>query len=396
MIPGKRKEFNQFWTDHRYQQFLHRLEVSLGLMPGFHICETPLFFPASLTARLRQAGEELVSQALSKEVHSRTGRSVPENWRVPGDEGIPHFIQVDFALTGDPADPEPRLIELQGFPTVYAFQTELARQYRQFAGFPGLHYLPDPETDDQDYFALLRQVIVGKEDPAETILLEIDPLQQKTYIDFYLTQKHTGISIVNVRDLIRRGNKYFYRRDGRETGIKRIYNRLIFDEYERKQVISQADFRTMDSVDWVTHPNWYYRISKFILPFLNHPSVPGAWFLHEAPADLDYRNYVLKPLFSFAGTGVLVDVTRQDIDRIPPDLRQDFILQEKVTYAPVLQTPDEPARAEIRVMFLWDGTRHRCVNMLARISKGKMMGVDFNKNKTWVGSSAILFETGSH
>ena len=104
--------------------------------------------------------------------------------------------------------------------------------------------------------------------------------------------------------------------------------------------------------------------------------------LDKYPKDLN--RFVLKPLFSFAGLGVEVDVTKDILDKVVD--KSNYILQEKVEYAPLIETPDEYAKVEIRLMFLWDDKPILTTNLI-RTSKGKMMGVDFNKNKTWVGSN---------
>lgn len=163
----------------------------------------------------------------------------------------------------------------------------------------------------------------------------------------------------------------------------------------RKGVKANFDFRDELDVEWTGHPNWYFRMSKFSLPFLNHRTVPRAWFLNELnkiPNDME--NFVLKPLFSFAGSGVKVNVTAEDLEAVPVNQRGDYLLQEKVAYAPVVETPDEPSKVEVRVMFVWPHTTVEpiAVTTLTRLSKGAMMGVDFNKNKSWVGSSCCFFE----
>src|SRR5690606_37169005 len=120
---------------------------------------------------------------------------------------------------------------------------------------------------------------------------------------------------------------------------------------------------------------------------------PTTYFLSsikQIPADLE--NYVLKPLFSFAGQGVIIDVTDDDITAVKDP--ENWILQKKVKYADVIATPDEPAKAEIRIFYFWkDGeARPQPANNLARLSKGKMIGVRYNKDKEWVGGSLAYFE----
>ena len=119
----------------------------------------------------------------------------------------------------------------------------------------------------------------------------------------------------------------------------------------------------------------------------------ATWYLNEVkqiPADLE--NYVLKPLFSFAGQGVVIDVTQADIDKVKDP--ENWILQRKVKYAEVIQTPDVPAKAEIRVFYFWKegAARPVATNNLGRLSKGKMIGVRYNKDKEWVGGSFCYFE----
>ena len=140
-------------------------------------------------------------------------------------------------------------------------------------------------------------------------------------------------------------------------------------------------------------PPWFYRISKYTLPFIQHPYVPETKFLSEVnPVPQDLENYVLKPLFSFAGQGVVIDVIPADIEKITDP--HNWILQRKVKYADVIITPDEPAKAEIRIFYFWkDGeARPVATNNLARLSKGKMIGVRYNTNKEWVGGSLAFFE----
>ena len=151
-------------------------------------------------------------------------------------------------------------------------------------------------------------------------------------------------------------------------------------------------FEDLD-VEWITHPNWFYRISKYTMPLIKHAYIPETNYLSditEMPKDLE--NYVLKPLFSFAGQGVIIDLTQNDIDNVKDP--SNWILQRKVKYADVIKTPDIPAKAEIRIFYFWKKGEARPVaaQNLARLSKGKMIGVRYNKDKEWVGGSLVYFE----
>lgn len=395
MIPRLRESFNANFTDEKHQRFLEALDAAVGVKIEFRPCETPVFLPNDLLTEMQQAGKELIAQLCTPEYLAASARAVPAEYNAPNEGPHPHFIQVDFAVTQD-ADGRltPKLIELQGCASLYVFQYILPHEYQRFYDLRGLNYLLDGLTDES-YLDLLRAVFLGSHKPEQVVLMEIDPLSQKTLPDFCATEKLLGIPFVDVSKIIKRGKKLFYVRDGQEIEIRRIYNRVIIDEFVRKGVRANFDFRDELDVEWAGHPNWYFRMSKFSLPFLNHPTVPRAWFLDqlkEYPGDLE--NFVLKPLFSFAGSGVKVSITREDLDAVPAGERGDFLLQEKVAYAPVIETLDEPSKVEIRVMFIWpDGADEpRAVTTLTRLSKGVMMGVDFNKNKTWVGSSCSFFE----
>ncbi len=387
MIPDIRRAYNAAFTPERYEAMVRDLERDAGCPSVFRICETPLFLSAALTHELIEAAHEVLAAVTSEDYLKISDRAVPPHLAVPGEEGHTVFLQVDFALVrGEDGNLTPRLIELQGFPSLYGFQWLLEKGYRSH--FPAVPegFVPtfgglDPET----YPALLREVIVADCDPENVVLLEIEPERQKTRIDFCVTEQLLGIKTVCATDVIERGGRLFYPDGGREVPIHRVYNRVIFDEVERKGMDLSHIFRRELDVTWVGHPNWYLRISKYSLPFIKSRWCPPTWLvsdLEELPEDLE--NYVLKPLFSFAGLGVEMGPSPERLRSLPNP--QDFILQRKVDYAAAIETPDEPAKAEIRMMFVWKD-RPRLVNNLVRMSKGRMMGVDFNKEKTWVGAS---------
>jgi len=220
--------------------------------------------------------------------------------------------------------------------------------------------------------------------------MDVNAPEQKTAVDFYLTQKYLGIAVISLSDLVQEGKQLFYRHNGQKKLIKRIYNRLIFDEIDGDDILFDkvVDIRQPLDVEWIAHPNWFYRISKFTMPFLSGNYIPETQFLHKAdqiPADLE--NYVLKPLFSFAGQGVIIDVTAADIGNITDP--ENWILQQKVNYEPVVQAPDGGVKAEIRLLYLWpngDAKPTLAIN-LARLSRGKMIGVRYNKDFDWVGGT---------
>jgi hypothetical protein len=389
MDRALRQWFNASFTEERHGEVLAVLEREAGFPADFRISETPFFADEELTRELQRAAWEIAAAVTDPAYLAQTDRALPPGCVVPGQDAHTTFLQIDFAVAkGEDGRLTPQLIELQGFPSVYAFQWLIEKAFREVYGVPESQTPYFDGLDPQSYADCLRDVIVGDADPETVVLLEVEPEQQKTRIDFAATERLIGVPTVGLSEVIDRNGRLFYHRDGRDVPIHRIYNRVIFDELERKGLPTDLFQREHDAV-WVGHPNWYFRISKFSLPFLKSRYAPPAWFLSdivggkgELPEDLD--NYVLKPLFSFAGLGVELGPSRERLLAIGDP--ENFILQRKVEYAPAIATPDIPAKAEVRMMFVWKD-RLRLINNLVRMSKGKMMGVDFNKGMTWTGAS---------
>ena len=388
MIPELRRAFNAKFTPAQYTRFSSRLDERCGTHVKFRNSETPCFFPAELLNQTAQAGADLVHQLVGNQAYlTEADAQIPPEFRVPNVDAHPLFIQADFGFVKDASGTyQPRLVEIQGFPSLYAYQVELAKTYNEVYNLDHPYLLHG--LSDDAYFSLLREALLNGFDPENVVLLEIDPLEQKTLGDFILTQRYCGIPFVNVRDVRKRGNRLFYESGGREIPIHRIYNRVIVDELIRKEIPLAFDFRDDLAVEWAGHPDWFFRISKFSLPYLHHPSVPNSQFLSDVtslPAPPD--QLVLKPLFSFAGLGVIVGPTEQEIAAVPADRRSAYLLQQRVHFEPVIQTPFGPTNAEIRIMYIWRDTL-QAVTTIVRMGRGKMMGVDHNRDLEWVGASA--------
>jgi hypothetical protein len=391
MLPDYRERFNAAFTPEKYAAFLAQLEAKSGTPQAFRHSETPCFFPAPLVEAMAGDGADLIRQLTTPEYQQIAKQAVPPQYDVPGEPGHPLFIQVDFGLVREsPGQIAPRLVEIQAFPSLYAYQPVLSQIYIDaYKLDPSLRYLLSG-LDLAGYKALLGRAILAGHDPENVILMEIDPLHQKTLADFILTEQMFGVRAVCITQIRKEGNRLYYERDGRRIPIHRIYNRTIVDELQRRGIAPAFDFRDDLDVEWAGHPNDYFRISKFSIPYLRHPSVPQTWFLdqlHHIPQDT--HNYVLKPLYSFAGLGVRIGPSRDEIMAIPQDRRRDYILQERVNFEPVIETPHGKTRAEIRIMYIWLDELQP-VSLLVRMGRGAMMGVDHNKNLEWVGASAGL------
>jgi hypothetical protein len=400
MLQPYRDQFNAQYTPAGYTNLLSRLNEQTRTTIDFRIAETPCFIPRSLMNELADTGAVLTHQLLDNPAYLQaTEQAVPAKYRVPNDNPIPNFMTVDFGLVrNSDGSLQPKLVEMQAFPSIFGYQDILAPQYIETYNLQ-----PDLEWhlgghNEQTYWALLAKVILGKHDPENVVLAEIDPELQKTLPDFHVYEDKLGITTVDIAKLRKEGNRLYYERSGRWIPIHRIYNRAIVDELERKNLQLPFDYRDSLDVEWAGHPNWYFRISKFSLPFLNHPSVPKAVFLDDWFAKRNIDNFpndreklLLKPLYSFAGKGIQFAPSDDDINAIPIADRHLYLLQERVNFEPVIQTPHGPTQAEIRIMYLWpdDGTLEPVIS-LVRLGRGLMMGVDHNRDKQWVGGSAAL------
>jgi hypothetical protein len=400
MDPALRSAFNRAYTPDFYTRYLARLEEKLGCKIPFRIAETPLFMPPGLRDRLAKAATEIVAQISRPEVIERGKRAIPPHLDVPRMDALPNCVQVDFAIVRGPdGELEGKVVELQAFPSLYGLMVIQGEVMAEaLAPIPGLDRpwsLFFSGLDRDTFVPRLRRALLGGEDPEHVVLLDLDPPAQKTYPDFVATRMLTGVTAVCPTTLVREGRRLFRDVGGKRVPVKRIFNRIVFDELEQKKIA--LPFRYTDDLDvtWCSHPNWYWTWSKDTLPSIDHPAVPRARYvsdLDRIPDDLD--RYVLKPLFSFAGAGVKVDPTRADIEAIPEKDRSKWIVQEKITYDPGLIMPDgNGVKGEVRMMFLRapDEEKPTLVLNLVRLSRGKMLGVDQNKDLTWVGGTVGIW-----
>jgi hypothetical protein len=393
MIPAHRQRFNREFSPDRYAAFLAELERQAGVPIEFRLSETPCFLPASLMARLVAVAHELLGQLLdSPRYLAAADAVVPPAFRIPAAERRPTFVQVDFGLIETAAGVEGRLVELQAFPSLYGFQARLAELCRERYDFKSLTPYLDGLVEGS-YLSAVGRAIVGAHDPAEVVLLEIEPERQKTRPDFRVTEQLWGVRAVDVSAVEQRGKKLYTREDGRLTPISRIYNRVIPDELVRRGLTLPFDPTSDIEVEWAGGPDWFFRVSKFSMPWLRHAWVPKTVYLDEVnalPSDRD--NWLLKPLFSFAGGGILFGPTYTDLAAIPPSKRHEYVLQERVSFTPLIDTPHGATQVELRIMMIREDDRYRAVLPLARMGRGRMMGVDHNKDLAWVGAAAVLID----
>jgi len=427
LIPKLRTRFNSGFTQQSYAKLLEFQERFCGTKVDFRIAETPIFVPLELLNEMAEAGAELTRRLLGSPSYLAAARlAIPAEFRVANETPRPHFLTADFALVKDPAgNLVPRLVEIQAFPSVYGYQAALCAGYRGAFGLQdGLGWFLGG-LNEASYWELLGRTILGRHEPENVVLTELDPLNQKTLPDFQATARRLGISVVDVRSLEPIGNKLHYRNaKGQLVPIHRIYNRAIADELIARHVQLSFDLTHPWDVEWAGHPNWYFLISKFSIPWLagsvpgglpaGHAVVPPAVFLSDfldgdgrqrlasagvsipAPAGpgTTYSELLLKPLFSFAGKGIQFEPTEAELHAIPADKRQEFLLQQRMHFVPNIETPHGLTQAEIRILYLWpdDGSLTPAIS-LVRLGRGKMMGVDHNRNQEWVGASAAFFPT---
>ena len=386
MIKEFREQFNKDFSIEVYKKFLNSVWSITNDQEDFRLCETPFFIDDSINTELKNACTEIIDQLKNEKFKDYSKGGIPDQFNVNGEDEHPIFLQLDFGICKDENGKfVPKLIELQGFPSLYAFQAFLDQQIRAHFKIDSNLKTFFNDFSMSSYIDLFKKTVLGNSDPKNVILLELDPHNQKTKIDFYLTQKYLGIELVCVKNIIQQGKNLFYKKNNEEIKIERIYNRVIFDELEKKNIKIPFDYKSDLDVYWVGHPNWFFKISKHTLPFLKGNSVPECHFLSDVEIDkIDLSRFVLKPLYSFAGAGVLVDIAEDDVADIKD--KHNYLLQEKVEYAPVIDTPTGFSKVEVRMMYIWND-EPILVNNLVRTSKGKMIGVDYNKDKDWIGAS---------
>lgn len=405
MDPRFRSRFNAAYSGSLFEQYRGDLERRLGCAVGFRVAETPVFLPREFRMSVERAAREIVAQLSEAARLDRMYAAVPERWKVPARTRLPTFAALDFAVVrAEDGTLVPRLVELQGFPSLMAFETMQGDAWS--AALAGIDGCEGPWTTrfcgrDRDAFlALAGETILGAHDPANVVLMDLHPPSQKTYCDFAATRRFFGVDPVGPDEMVRRGNRLF-RRDaaGREVRIERIYNRMIVDELDRSGASLPFDPREELDIEWTPHPDWFWIWSKYSLPFLDHPAVPRTMFLSEVrelPDDLA-RRFVLKPLFSFAGGGVNIAPSAADVAAIPDEARDGWCLQEKIPYGGVLAAPDGgEVKVELRIMFLRpdDADEMSPALNLCRLARGDMLGVDYNRDLTCTGSSIGLWPEG--
>jgi len=395
MVSKYRELFNSEFSQETYQAFLKDLEGDFDYLPTFRVAETPFFIPEKLKNQLLEGCQQLIDFIKREDFKALTQKSLLVNYHVPNENQHTYFLAVDFGICEENGEIIPKLIEAQGFPSIFNYQAHLYKKWTNT--YPFLKELTPylSGLDETTYYQLLEKTILNGLPAKHVVLLEIEPEKQNTKIDFYYCRKDFGMPVICVTEVIKKGKQLFYTNEaGEEVQIKRIYNRVIFDELEnRKDLHLQFSFMDELDVEWAGHPNWFYRISKFILPYLSGPYFIESTLLSdlkEIPEDLE--NYVLKPLFSFSGAGVIYNVHREDIEGVTQ--KDLYILQRKVHYKPIVKAIEGYVKAEVRVLLLWpEGDEHPTLaGNVVRLSRGEMIGVKFNKDKDWVGGTIGLFE----
>jgi hypothetical protein len=390
-----RQLFNHNFTVEKYNAFIDDINADFDYHVTFRIGETPFFITNELKAQLLDGCQQVIDFIKRDDFKSLTDRALELNRKVPNEDQHTTFLAIDFGICEENGEIVPKLIEVQGFPSLFNFQYHLSQKF--VSHYPFLSELTPflNGLNPTSYLKLIEEVICNDFPKEHVILLEIEPEKQNTKIDFYYCHSDIGIPIVCVTELYQKGKQLFYKNEkGVEILVKRIYNRVIFDELDlRTDLQLNFDFSSDIDVEWAGHPNWFFRISKFILPYLK-----GKYFiettllsdLKEIPNDLE--NYVLKPLFSFSGSGVIFHVKREDIDAVTE--KDLYILQKKVHYKPIIESPDGLVKAEVRLLAVWkkDAPSPTLVTNLVRLSRGEMIGVKFNKDKDWVGGTVGMFE----
>jgi len=223
MVTALRKWFNDNYSKEKYEKFLEELK---GKHPGsidFRVAETPVFVDKVFTEKILSACESIVDVITQPNFLAITKNAIPEDIQIKNENVFSHFIAFDFGICeNDKGELEPQLIEMQGFPSLFAYQIWHDELTTRHFNIPDTYSAYLNGFNKESYLQLLKEIIV-KDVPAENvILLELLPHEQKTRVDFYCTEDYMGIPIVCLTDLILEGKKLFYEKDGKKIEIKRI------------------------------------------------------------------------------------------------------------------------------------------------------------------------------
>jgi len=400
MIPAIRAAFNAQFTAEKYQRYLSILNAPFKDQIPFRIAETPVFIDKNFKDQLLNAGDYICNFISDPNFSAKTTHAIPNGMNIPGEKALPECIVIDFAIAEGPGGTcQPQLIELQGFPSLFAFELLKAEALELAYDLPK-GFSPFLNGYNQaSYLEFFKTMVLGDQGK-HTILLEIKPYEQKTRHDLLLTEAWLNVPIVCLSEIYLKDKFLFYQKNGIEYIIERIYNRVVYDELMQQAPNFIAQFKLLEqteNVEWVNHPHHFFRISKYILPLLKHPAIPEAhllsdWKNNQVDSELDLGTYICKPLFSFGGHGLMLDPTSKSINAINDP--ENWILQKKVSYAPLIETPSGPSKAEIRLFYFWDQQLNQYIatNNLTRMSKGTMIGVSYNDTDTWIGGSISYFE----
>lgn len=397
MVKNAREKFNASFSKEKYNQLISDIHAEFPNQLDFRVAETPIFINKSLKIKLLTACNDILDVIKKPDFKAKTEGAIPRNQYVPNEGEHANFFAIDFAITRDNnGELSPRLIEIQGFPSLFGYQWYLGGAYKKHFEIAGGYSPFFNRLESESFVSEMKKFLLSDQLPENTILLELYPEKQKTRLDFAISKKIWGIDSVCLTKLKQEGRDVFYEKDGKKIAVNRIYNRVIFDDLERNfpGLKTEFDYTKETNAQWLTNPNWFFRVSKYTMPLFKSEYVPSCNYvsdLKEIPSDLE--NYVLKPLFSFAGSGVKIDVQKSDIEQISKP--ENFILQEKVEYEPVIEDINgKLIKAEVRMLYIWDEKSEspKLVTNLTRLSRGKMIGVDYNKNFDWVGGSCAFFE----
>ncbi|AWV97033.1 hypothetical protein [Arcticibacterium luteifluviistationis] len=397
MHKAAREKFNESFSTEKYQNLVAEINQEFPGKLDFRIAESPIFIDRALKTKFLMAANDVISGIKKKDFKEKTEAAIPAEYRFKNESENPHFLCLDFAIAKDQdGNLEPQLIELQGFASLFAYQNYLAGKYKKFFDVSAAHSPYFNKLNAFTYMNKMEKVLKPKSSK-NTILLEVYPDKQKTRLDFEITKTYWGIETVCLSKVFVKAGLLYYKNGDDEIQIDRVYNRVIFDEIEKlyPELKINIDILKDANVEWITHPHWFYRVSKFCMPLLKSKYIPESKYLDKLDAyPEDLENYVLKPLFSFAGSGVNLHPTAADLDKIED--KQNYILQRKVQYEPVIKKPDGTLiKTEVRLLFTWpEGKNHpELLTNLARLSQGEMIGVAYNKDFDWVGGSSAFFET---
>lgn len=391
MFTKIREQFNAVFDISQSKNIWDDIDKEFPGYRDFKIAEIPVFLDNELKSKLLMAGNTCLDVILAPDFIQK---NMGSEFQFGQKNSKPDFICLDFAITLNEHDEFiPKLIEAQGFPTLLGFQQYLTGKFKKHCQIPSGFTSHFNRINAFHFSEKIGSIL--KQYGDDTVLLEAYPEKQRTRLDFKLTEAYWGIKTVCLSQIEANSGKLYYKTGDNLKPINAIYNRVIIEEVVKTypELLTKIELLKEVEVSWISHPDWYYLISKAALPLFKGPYVPSSKIFYKGddiPENLE--DYILKPLFEYGGDGVQLDLNQSIFESCLENV--PYLLQQKVRYADCILLPNgQKRKAEIRLIYGQEPSKKRPTLLanLTRLSDSGWMNTSQNFTD-FTGGSIAFFE----